>query len=77
MEEPLKDYLAKQMLGKHLHFHCDCIISMDVDGVVRDYELNQNEIIFIVDVGGKLIRIGENHPNMKISHIRADLLKNV
>ena len=42
---------------------------MDVDGVVRDYELSQNEIIFIVDVGGKLIRIGENHPNMKISHI--------
>ena len=77
MEEPLKDYLAKQMLGKHLHFHCDCIVSMDVDGVVRDYELSQNEIIFIVDVGGKLIRIGENHPNMKISLIWADLLKNV
>lgn len=69
MEESLKDYLAKQMLGKRLHFHCDCIVSMDADGVVRDYELDHNEIIFIVDVGGKLIRIGENHPNMKISRI--------
>lgn len=69
MEEPLKDYLAKQMLGKRLHFHCDCIVSMNVDGIIRDYELNGNEIIFIVDVDGKLIKIGENHPNMKISRI--------
>jgi len=69
MEEPIKDYLAKSMLGKRFHFHCDCIISMDVDGTVRDYKIEGNEIIFAVDTGSKIIPIGENHPNLKISRI--------
>ena len=69
MEEPLKDHLAKLMLGKRFHFRCDCIVSMDLNGTVKDYEIVGNEIIFIVESDGKLIKIGENHPSMKISRI--------
>ncbi len=66
MEESLKDYIAKQMIGKRLHFKCDCIVSMDVEGDIKDYIINNNEIVFIVQVGNKLIKIGENHPKMKV-----------
>jgi len=69
MEEPIKDYLAKSMLGKRFHFHCECIIPLNLDGTVCDYNIEGNEIVFSVDTGSKIILIGENHPNLKISRI--------
>lgn len=59
-----KEYIAKQLIGKKLHFVCDCIMGVDVTGIIVDYEISQNEILFLVDVRGKIIKIGENHPNM-------------
>jgi hypothetical protein len=61
-----KKYIASQIIGKKLRFQCDCIIKMDVVGVVVDYELISNEIVFLVDVNGKIIKIGENHPDLYI-----------
>lgn len=61
-----KDYLATQILNKKLLFVCDCLIPLNHEGIVVDYEINNNEIIFIVDVGGKVIKIGENHPNLQV-----------
>lgn len=61
-----KDYLATQILNKKLRFVCDCLIPLNHEGVVVDYEINNNEIIFIVDIGGKVIKIGENHPNLQV-----------
>ncbi len=66
MEESLKDYLAKQLLNKKFRFVCNCIISMNVTGTIKDYDIINNEIIFIVESKGKLIKIGENHPKLKI-----------
>lgn len=59
-----KDYIAKQIIGKRLHFTCECLMNLDVTGTVVDYEIISNEIVFLLDVGGKIIRIGENHPNL-------------
>lgn len=61
-----KDYIAEQLYGKKLHFICDCIAHIDVTGIIVSHELINNEIIFLVDVNGKIIKIGENHPNMYI-----------
>ena len=61
-----KTYIAQQLIGKKLQFKCDCIIPMDVVGVIKNFEISKNEIIFIVDVDGKLIKIGENHPNLQV-----------
>ncbi len=69
MEEPLKEYMAKQLIGHHLKFHCDCIVSMDTEGVIKDYNIVNNEIVFLVQVGTKIIHIGENHPKMKVVKI--------
>ena len=61
-----KEYIAKQLIGKRLHFICECMMRIDVRGVVVGYEISHNEILFLVDVNGKIIKIGENHPNMTI-----------
>ena len=61
-----KDYIAKQIIGKKLHFKCDCLFPLDHTGTIKDYERVNNEIIYIVDVGGKIIKIGENHPNLQV-----------
>ena len=41
-------------------------MDIDVVGVIVDFEIVNNEIIFFVDVNGKIIKIGENHPNMYV-----------
>ncbi len=61
-----KDYIANQLIGKKLHFKCDCLFPLDHIGTIKDYEIVNNEIIYIVDVAGKIIKIGENHPNLQV-----------
>lgn len=60
-----KDYIAHQLIGKRLHFICECLIPFNIEnGKIIDYELKNNEIIFLVDTGKKIMRIGENHPKL-------------
>ena len=61
-----KDLLAEQLLYKRVHCKCDCIIPLDFFGYIKDYEINNNEIVYLIDNKGKIIRIGENHPNLYI-----------
>jgi hypothetical protein len=61
-----KDYIAKEFIGRRVHFKCDCLFPLDHVGMIKDYEINSNEIVFIVDVDGKVIKIGENHPNLQV-----------
>jgi hypothetical protein len=44
-------------------------MNINIEGIIKDFEINNNEIIFIVDVKGKYIKIGENHPNMLVKPI--------
>lgn len=64
----LKKYIASKLLGLTLRFKCDCIIPFDVTGKVVDYSISEGskEIVFHVDVGGKIIKIGENHPHTTV-----------
>ena len=64
---PIKTHLAETIVGKQVHFRCDCVLNIDVVGVVKGWSLYQNEILWDVLLdSGKLIKIGENHPNMNI-----------
>lgn len=65
----IKDYIANSIKGKSFRFKCDCIIKMDVVGKIVDYEIINNEILFIVNSSGKIIKIGENHPNLEIYEV--------
>lgn len=64
-----KNYIAEQLIGKRLHFKCDCFFGVDHIGVIKDYEIVSNEIIFIIDVSGKIIKLGENHPNLQVQYV--------
>ena len=58
--------MAQQMVGKTMHFKCDCILALDVTGQVVDFEITKDETIFTISTNGKLIKIGTNHPNMEV-----------
>ncbi len=67
---PIKSYIANSIIGKKLHFKCDCLLNIDVIGTVKNWSLYQGEIIWDVYTdSGKLIKIGENHPNMFIDEL--------
>ncbi len=63
---PIKQYMAELMVGKTFHFKCECLMAFDLVGRIVDYEVKENETIFTVDVNGKLISIGTNHPKLSI-----------
>ena len=63
---PIKQYIAQQMIGQTFRFKCECLIPFDVVGRIIDYEIAESEIIFTVDVKGKLMQIGTNHPKLHI-----------
>ena len=62
----LKDILGQYLKNKKVHVKCDCVLNMDFIGVVVDYKIKSNEIVWTIQTNGKLIEIGENHPNLMI-----------
>ncbi len=64
-----KEYVAKQFIGKKVHFNCDCIIGIDITGEVIDYEIVNSEILYKLSVNNKIIKIGENTPGLKIEFV--------
>lgn len=67
--ENFKSFVAKKLIGKTLKFYCDCIVPIDIIGTVKDFEIIGNEILYIIDVNGKIIKIGENHPNLQVKEL--------
>ena len=62
-----KKYIGLNLIGRKLRFKCDCLMSFDTVGTIRDFEVRGNELIFKVEVeGGKFIDISENHPKLKV-----------
>lgn len=73
-KETFKSFIAKQLIGKELHFTCDCLVPINIRGEIKDYEILNNEIVFIVDVKGRLVKLGENHPNLMVEY-KGEMLK--
>lgn len=61
-----KDFIANKLKGKNVHFKCDCILKMDVVGVVVSYSVRGSEIVYRVRTEDKYIDIGENTPKLQI-----------
>jgi hypothetical protein len=64
-----KEFVAKQFLNKTVRFKCDCIVPLDVTGKVINFYLEKNEIIYIIESNNKIIKIGENTPNLMMRFI--------
>lgn len=67
--KPIKQYIGDAMKNKQFRFKCDCLFKIDVIGTVVDYEIYRDELILHVDTNGKIIKLGENHPNLQIEMI--------
>lgn len=65
----IRDYIGQQFVHKNFHFVCDCLVPLDVTGMVQDYEIIGGEILLLVEVNQKIIKIGLNHPTLKIEEI--------
>lgn len=63
---PIKTYIAKMFLNNTYRFKCDCLIPIDVVGIVKDFEISHSEIILHVLVDSKIIHIGLNSPSLHI-----------
>lgn len=64
-----KEYIAEQLIGKTLHFKCQCMFALDFVGVVKGYKISGEEIVLKVDNNQKIIDIGINHPNMMVEEV--------
>ena len=61
-----KEFVAQHLTRHTVHFICDCIIRLDITGVVTGYEMNGSEIVYIVDAGDRRVKIGENTPKLEV-----------
>lgn len=64
--EYIKDHIGKSFVGKKLHLKCDCLFPIDVVGTCVGYSLSANEVMLSMDVNGKVVKFGENHPKLQI-----------
>ena len=67
---PIKNYIAEQFLNNAYHFKCDCIMPIDVIGIVKDYEIVGHEIILLVSADNKIIHIGLNTSSLQIKEMK-------
>ena len=44
-------------------------MNLDFIGSIIEFDIVDNEIIYIIDINGKVIRIGENHPNLIVEEV--------
>ena len=67
---PIKEYIGKCFVGKTFNFTCNCVMNLNVTGVVTDYEIIGMEIVLIVaNHNNKIVRIGLNTPSLSIKEL--------
>jgi hypothetical protein len=64
-----KKYIMSLFKGRTVHFECNCLLHLNVTGQIVDTELINNEVIFILIINGKRIKIGENTPGLKFEFV--------
>ena len=42
---------------------------VDINGEIVDYEIKNNEIVFLVNSNNKIVKIGENTPNLDVNEL--------
>lgn len=61
-----KDYIKELFLHRRVHFVADCIVKIDITGMVVDVENSGSELIYVVDIGNRLVKIGENTSKLRV-----------
>lgn len=64
-----KDYIRSQFLGKKVRFTSDCIVKMDVTGTVVGVDHSGSELIYLVNTGTRIVKIGENTSKLTVEFL--------
>lgn len=64
-----KKFVGDMLLNKDVRVTCDCILSFDLVGKVITYNIEGTEIIYSILSDGKIVKIGENTPGLKIEFL--------
>ena len=64
-----KDYIRSIFIGKKVRFTADCVVKLDISGVVVGTEHSGSELIYLVNTGSRIIKIGENTSKLSVEFL--------
>ena len=64
-----KDYIKSIFKGKKVRFRSDCIVKIDITGTVIGFDHSGSELIFLVNTGERIVKIGENTSKLEIDFV--------
>lgn len=65
-----KDYIGSLFLGRKVRFVSDCIVKLDITGTVIGVERAGSELIYLVNTGTRIVRIGENTSKLMVEFLQ-------
>lgn len=64
-----KDYIKSLFLNKKVRFTSDCIVKIDIIGTVIGVDHVGSELLFLVNTGNKIVKIGENTSKLNVEFL--------
>ena len=66
------EFIYNSIKGKKVHVKCDCIITLDIIGVISGYRMSNNEMVVTITQEGtnRCIPVGLSTPKLAITEVR-------
>ena len=64
-----KDYIKSLFLNKKVRFTSDCIVKIDITGAIVGVDHVGSELLFLVNTGNKIVKIGENTSKLSVEFL--------
>lgn len=64
-----KDYIQSLFIDRKVRFTSDCIVKLDITGMVVGVEHSGSELIYLVNTGTRIVKIGENTSKLTIEFL--------
>ena len=64
-----KDYIRSLFVGKNVRFTSYCIVKLDISGTVVGVEHSGSELIYLVNTGTRIVKVGENTSKLTVDFI--------
>lgn len=64
-----KDYIKSIFIGKKVRFTSDCIVKLDITGTVVGVEHSGSELIYLINTGERIVKIGENTSKLTVEFL--------
>ena len=64
-----KDYIQSLFIDRKVRFTSECIVKLDITGTVVGVEHSGSELIYLVNTGTRIVKIGENTSKLTIEFL--------